>query len=105
MLVITWKVKVAQSGPTLCHPMDYTVHGILQARILEWVTFPFSRGSSQSRVRTQVSCMKGEFFTSCVTREAPEQFKCIFKLLLYSTELRNWVTKLLISYMHWHIDK
>ena len=38
------KVKVAQSCPTLCDPMDYTVHGILQARILEWVAFPFSRG-------------------------------------------------------------
>ena len=40
------KVKVAQSCPTLCDPMDYTVHEILQARILEWVAFPFSRGSS-----------------------------------------------------------
>ena len=39
-------VKVAQSCPTLWDPMDYTVHGILQARILEWVAFPFSRGSS-----------------------------------------------------------
>ena len=39
------KVKVAQSYPTLCDPMDYTVHGILQARILEWVAFPFSRVS------------------------------------------------------------
>ena len=37
------KVKVIQSCPTLCKPMDYTVHGILQARILEWVAFPFSR--------------------------------------------------------------
>ena len=36
------KVKVAQSCPTLCNPMDYTAHGILQARILEWVAFPFS---------------------------------------------------------------
>ena len=43
------KVKVAQSYPTLCDPMDYTVHGILQARILEWEAFPFSRGSSQPR--------------------------------------------------------
>ena len=42
-------VKVAHSCPTLCDPMDYTVHGILQARILEWVAFPFSRGSSQPR--------------------------------------------------------
>ena len=38
------KVKVAQSYLTLCNPMDYTIHGILQARILEWIAFPFSRG-------------------------------------------------------------
>ena len=43
------KVKVAQSCPTLCDPTDYTVHGILQATILEWVAFLFSRGSSQPR--------------------------------------------------------
>ena len=43
------KVKVTQSCPTLCDPMDYTVHRNLQGRILEWVTFPFSRGSSQPR--------------------------------------------------------
>ena len=41
-----WKVKVAQLCPTLWDPMDYTVHGILQARILDWVAFPFFRGSS-----------------------------------------------------------
>ena len=39
------KVKVAQSCPTLCDPITYAVHGILQARILDWVAFPFSRGS------------------------------------------------------------
>ena len=38
------KVKVAQSCPTLCNPMGYTIHGILQARILDWVAFPFSKG-------------------------------------------------------------
>ena len=43
------EVKVAQSCPTLCNPMDYTVHGILQAPTLEWVVFPFSRGSSPPR--------------------------------------------------------
>ena len=58
------KVKVAQSCLTLCIPMDYTVHGILQARILEWVAFPFSRGSFQPRDRTQVSRIVGRFFTS-----------------------------------------
>ena len=54
----------SQTSPTLCDPMDYTVHGILQARILEWVAFPFSRGSSQSRDQTQVSHIEGGFFTS-----------------------------------------
>ena len=43
------EVRVAQLCPNLCDAMDYTVHGILQARILEWVAFPFSRGSSQPR--------------------------------------------------------
>ena len=46
------KVKVAQSCPTRCDPMDYTVHGILHVRILEWVAFSFSRGSSQPRDQT-----------------------------------------------------
>ena len=44
------KVKVAQSCPTLCDPMDYTVYGILQARILEWVAVPFSRGSPNPEI-------------------------------------------------------
>ena len=42
-------MKVTQSCPTLCDPVDYTVHEILQASISEWVAFPFSRGSSQPR--------------------------------------------------------
>ena len=64
--------KVAQSCLTLCDPMDYTVHGILQARILEWVAFPVSRGSSQPRDQTQVSHNAGGLFTSSATREAQE---------------------------------
>ena len=43
------QMEVVQSCLTLCDPMDYIVHGILQVRILEWVAFPFSRGSSQPR--------------------------------------------------------
>ena len=58
------KVKVTQSCLTLYNPIDYTVQGILQARILEWVALPFSRGSSQCRGRTQVSLIAGELFTS-----------------------------------------
>ena len=47
---------------TLCDPMDFTVHGIPQARIMKWVAFPFSRVSSQSRDQTQVSRIAGGFF-------------------------------------------
>ena len=54
------KVKVTQLCPILCDPVDYTVHGILQARMLEWVAFPFSRGSSQPRERTQVSALQAD---------------------------------------------
>ena len=55
------EVKVAQLCLTLCDPMDCTVYGIVQARILEWVAFPFSRGSSQPRDRTQISHIAGRF--------------------------------------------
>ena len=62
------KVKVAQSCPTICDPMDCSlpgssVHGILQARILEWVAVPFSRGSSQPRDQMKVSRIASGFFT------------------------------------------
>ena len=63
------EVKVTQSRLTLCDPMGYTVHGILQARILEWVAFPFSRGSSQARDKTQVSRSAGGFFTNWAIRK------------------------------------
>ena len=66
------KVKVVQLCLTLRYPIDYTVHGIPQARILEWVAFPFSRGCSQPRDQTQVSHILGRFFTSRATREAQE---------------------------------
>ena len=54
------KVKVTRSCPTLCNCMNYTVHGILQARILKWVAIPFSRGSSQPRDRTRVSPLQAD---------------------------------------------
>ena len=57
------KVKVTQLCPTFCNPMDYTVYGILQDRILEWVAISFTRCFSQPRNRTGVSCIAGRFFT------------------------------------------
>ena len=62
-------VKVTQLGPTLCTTMDYTIQGILHSRIMEWVDFPFSRGSSQPRNQTQVAHIAGRLFTSWATRE------------------------------------
>ena len=65
------KVKVAQSCLTLCNPVDYTVHGILQARILEWAAFP-SPGDLLNPGIERVSRIAGGFFTSWATREAEE---------------------------------
>ena len=70
--------EVVQSCLTLCDPMDcnlpgFSVHGIFQARILEWVAISFSRGSSWPRDRTQVSCIAGRCFTLWATREAPRK--------------------------------
>ena len=74
--VVVAGVLVAQSCLTLCNPMHCSppgssVHGILQARILEWVAIPFSRGSSRSRDQTQVSFIVDRFFTIWATREVP----------------------------------
>ena len=59
----------AQSRPTLCNPMDCSlpgssVHGILQARMLEWVAVSFSRGSCRPRDQTHIPCIAGGFFTA-----------------------------------------
>ena len=70
--------KSAQSCLTLCNPIDcnlpvgFSIHGIFQVRILEWVAIPFSRGSSQPGDQTQVSLIAGRFFTLWATREAQE---------------------------------
>ena len=67
-----WKWNSLSRVWLLVTPMAYTVRGILQARTLQWVAFPFSRGSSQPRDQIQVSCNVGGFFTSWATREAQE---------------------------------
>ena len=97
--------EVAQSFPTLCNPMASSIHGILQAIILEWVAMPFSRGSSWPRDQTQVSHIAGGFFTIWVPREAyswlPPEMKATsllsmeesdssLKLHHYEIPLRIW---------------
>ena len=80
-------VLLAQSCLTLCNPMDCSspgsfVHGILQARTLEWVAIPYSRGSSWPRDWTQVSRSAGRFFTIWTTR-----------LLIECISLGQWWTQ------------
>ena len=77
------EVKVAQLCPTLCDPIGYTVHGILQARILEWVAIPFSGVSSLPRDWTQASCIAGGFFTNWAIRKAPLEWVCVTKVNLH----------------------
>ena len=83
MLLASCECEVAQSRPTLCDPIDCSlpgssIHGIFQARILEWVAISFSRRSSWPRDWTRVSCIVGGRFTVRVTREVP----CLIELLL-----------------------
>ena len=82
--------EVAQSCLTLCNPVDcnllgFSVHGILQARMLEWVAISLSRGSSRPRDRAQVSRIGGRCFNLWATREAPpsDSIKC--------TLMKEWI--------------
>ena len=89
IMQISWKLLLC---PTLCDPMDCTVHRILQARILEWVAFPFSRRSSQSRDQAQVSCTVGRFFISWTTGKPKNTGVGSLSLLqqIFLTQEFNW---------------
>ena len=69
------EVKVAQSCPTLCSPMDYTVHGSLQARILEWVAVPFFRGSPNSGMEPRPSTLQADSLQAEPPRKPTRQHK------------------------------
>ena len=102
--------------PTLCHHMDPSVHGKLQARILEGVAIPFCRGFSWPRDQTQIFCTAGRFFTICATREAPilpydpaiPQLGTYFEKTVIQEETRSPVfltTALLTVARRWHQAK
>ena len=79
---------------TLCDPMDWSlpgssVHGIFQARVLEWVAISFSRGSSQPRARTRVSRSVGRHFTVWATREALKNLQVLLKLYTHQFSCSN----------------
>ena len=99
--LIKWsKVKVAQLCPTLCNPTAYTVHGIFQARILEWVVFSFSRGSSQPRGWSKVSHIAGGFFTSWAIREAQGRSGTIY---LKGNKRRSWDSNSILFFLNVYI--
>ena len=78
--IVNHSVMSNSLWPTDCSPPGSCVHGILQTRILEWATIPFSKGSSQSRDQTQVSCIAGRFFTIWATGKSHWTF--ILKICL-----------------------
>ena len=88
-IIIKWK---SLSRVRLWDPMDCTIHGILQARILEWVAFPFSRGFSQPRDQTQVSRIASGFFTSWATGKPKNTGVGSLSLLqqIFLTQELNW---------------
>ena len=69
------EVKVAQLCPTLCDPIDYTVHGILQARILEWAAIPFSRGSSNPGIEPRSPALQAIVY--CLSHQEAQFIVCI----------------------------
>ena len=81
------EVKVAQSSPTFCDSMDCIVHGILQARILEWVAFPFSRGSSQPRDKTHLVMICNFFY---VLLGSIWKWKLLSRVQLFVTLWNLW---------------
>ena len=95
---LSQKVLVSQWCLTLCNPMDCSppgssVHGILQARMLEWVAIPFSKGSSWPRDQILVSCIAGRFFTVWATREAPPEIY----IYIWKQILPIWLTFYFLS--------
>ena len=100
-----WKIveylsEVSQLCPTLCDPMDcsspgFSVHGIFQAGILEWVAISSSRGYSWPRDRTQVSCIAGRRFALWATREAWK----IYPMNIYQQHYQEWFKVCLLDFV------
>ena len=101
--------KLLQSCPTLCNPMDFSVHGALQIKILEWVSISFSRGSSQPRDWATSLELAGRFFTtetpgkpnkvpykSAILLSPPRDLFCLFSRLVIFCKL-TWVFSLIFS--------
>ena len=109
--VLRWKSEseVAQSCLTLCDPVDcnlpgFSVHGIFQARVLEWVAISVSKGSSWLRDWTWVSCITGRRFTLCATREAHWDGRGYVKLIKKPTKKTGLKFYWKRMEFHWNWD-
>ena len=93
--------------PMDCNPQGSSVHGILQARILEWVAISSSRGSSQPRDRTQVSCIVGGFFAIWATREAQTSSGHLLSIItvdVFKDDLFLFIQTLWSKYYNFHLQ-
>ena len=80
--------SIVLCNPVDCSPPGFLVHGISQARILEWVAISFSRRSSPPRDWTWVSCIAGRFFTIWTTREALCVCVCVYEVFAFNESMR-----------------
>ena len=101
LLLLSHFSRVRLCYPTNCSPPGSSVHGVLPARVLEWVAIPFSRGTSRSGDQTQVCCIAGKFFTIWDTfyQKYTENI-IINSKTLKIFPLRLGATK--SGYSHWH---
>ena len=101
---INMKVKVAQSCPTLWDPMDYTVHGILQARILEWVAYPLSSGSAQPRNRPGSPALQADSLPTELWGKPCEEICVHISTYFFRIDFQKWNyrSKAVILYTHTH---
>ena len=97
LCLVNW-VKVAQWCPTLCDPMDYTVHGILQARILEWVRFPFAGDPPNPGIEARSPTLQ----TDSLTAKPPWKPSVVTVLVLKSTLSKYCYPSLLVVLFHFH---
>ena len=95
-------MKVAQLCPTLCDSMDYTVHGILQARILEWVAFPFSRGWSQPGIKPRSPTLQVDSLPAEPPGKPPTSYYKAVVIKPYSVGIK---TDTQINGMEWRAQK
>ena len=103
MEVLSRSVASDSLRPHDCSPPDFSVHGILQARILEWIAIPFSRGSFWPRGWTQVSCILGRFFTIYAIRKPLCLWASVHVTLLRGFSVHSLSLQVFLSYCFIHL--